>query len=158
MPLKDILVHLDASARSAVRLDLAIDLARRHDAHLTALHVVDIGLPLIAMGDGGGAAVAGLIDQMRDTALADAAGIEAAYRERIRRDSLPGEWRQAEGQVSEVGEQGRLSRNLGREGVRSMFREEVAKPFDGFDLVIRDRDGEQRRGPIRRHQASGGVF
>ena len=58
----------------------------------------------------------------------------------------------------EVGEQGRLSRNLGREALRSMFREEFAKPFDGFDLVIRDRDGEERRRPIRRHEAGGGVF
>ena len=41
MPLKDILVHLDAAPHSAGRLDLAVDLARRHGAHLTALHVVD---------------------------------------------------------------------------------------------------------------------
>ena len=58
----------------------------------------------------------------------------------------------------EVGEQGRLSGDLGREGVRSMLREEVAKPLDGFDLVIRDRDGEERRRPVRRHEAGGGVF
>ena len=103
MPLKDILVHLDATAQSAGRLDLAIDLARRHDAHLTALHIVDLGLPLIAMADGGGgAALAGLIDQMRDTGLADAARIETAFRERIRRDGVRGEWRQAEGMVAEL--------------------------------------------------------
>lgn len=103
MPLKDILVHLDATARSATRLELAIDLARRHDAHLTALHVVDIGMPLIAMADGGGgAALAGLIDQMRDTGLADASTIEAAFRERIRREGMQGEWRQAEGMVAEM--------------------------------------------------------
>ncbi len=103
MPLRDILVHLDATPQSGGRLDLAIDLARRHDAHLTALHVVDIGMPMIAMADGGGgAALAGLIDQMRDTALAEASRIEADYRERIRRESLPGEWRQAEGMVGEI--------------------------------------------------------
>lgn len=103
MPLKDILVHLDATPQSAGRLDLAIDLARRHDAHLTALHVVDIGMPLIAMADGGGgAALAGLVDQMRDTAIAEASRIEADYRERMRRESLPGEWRQAEGMVGEL--------------------------------------------------------
>jgi nucleotide-binding universal stress UspA family protein len=103
MSLKDILVHLDASAQSAGRLDLAIDLARRHGAHLTAVHIVDMGLPLIGMGDGsGGAALAGLIDQMRDTALAEASRIEADYRERIRRESIQGEWRQAEGMVGEL--------------------------------------------------------
>ena len=101
--LKDILVHLDATPQSAGRLDLAVDLARRHDAHLTALHIVDIGMPMIAMADGGGgAALAGLIDQMRDTALADAGRIEAAYRDRIRRESLSGEWRQAEGMTGEL--------------------------------------------------------
>ena len=103
MSLKDILVHLDASAQSAVRLDLAIDLARRHDAHLTALHVVDIGMPLIGMADGGGgAALATLIDEMRESGLAEARRIEADYRERIRRESMEGEWRQAEGMVGEL--------------------------------------------------------
>ncbi|MEO3474022.1 universal stress protein [Roseomonas sp. CAU 1739] len=103
MPLKDILVHLDTTPQSAGRLELAIDLARRHDAHLTALHVVDIGMPLIAMADGGGGvALAGLIDQMRESALADAARIEAAFRERMRREAMQGEWRQAEGMVAEL--------------------------------------------------------
>lgn len=103
MPLKDILVHLDTTDRSAVRLDLAIELARRHDAHLAALFVADIGLPLIAMGDGsGGAALAGLIDQMRDETLADSAQVEAAFRERMRREAMPGEWRRAEGMVAEL--------------------------------------------------------
>jgi nucleotide-binding universal stress UspA family protein len=103
MPLKDILVHLDTTPQSAARLDLAIDLARRHDAHLTALHVVDIGLPLIGMADGGGgAAIATLVDQMRESGLADARSIEAAYRERLRREALTGEWRLAEGMVAEM--------------------------------------------------------
>jgi nucleotide-binding universal stress UspA family protein len=102
MPLKDILVHLDATARSGQRLDLAIDLARRHEAHLSALCVVDIGLPLIAMDGGGGAALAGLIEKLRDTALADAARVEADFRERVRREALQGEWRQAEGMPGEL--------------------------------------------------------
>ncbi|MBR0650033.1 universal stress protein [Roseomonas terrae] len=103
MPLKDILVHLDTTARSAGRLELAIDLARRHDAHLTALHVVDIGLPLIGMADGsGGAAIASLVDQMREDGLADARRIEATFRERLRQEGLPGEWRVAEGMVAEM--------------------------------------------------------
>ena len=102
MPLKDILVHLDTAPQSAGRLDLAVDLARRHDAHLTALHVLDTGLPIVAMADaGGGASLAALMDQMRDAALADAATIEATFRERIRREDLRGEWRQAEGMLAE---------------------------------------------------------
>ena len=35
---KDILVQVDDSARAAVRLDLALGLAERHQAHLVALH------------------------------------------------------------------------------------------------------------------------
>ncbi len=103
MPLKDILVHLDTSPQSAGRLGLAIDLARRHDAHLTALHIIDIGMPLIGMADGGGGAgMAALLDQLRDTGLAEAARIEADFRERMRRESMQGEWRQAEGMVGEL--------------------------------------------------------
>lgn len=103
MPLKDILVHLDTTPQSAGRLDLAIDLARRHDAHLTALHIVDIGLPLIGMADGGGgAAIAGLVDEMRESGLAEARRIETAYRERLRQEALAGEWRVVEGMVGEM--------------------------------------------------------
>jgi nucleotide-binding universal stress UspA family protein len=40
MTFKDILVHIDNSEQSAAVLDLAIELARRHEAHLTGLHVV----------------------------------------------------------------------------------------------------------------------
>lgn len=103
MSLKDLLVHLDGTPQSAARLDLAVDLARRHEAHLTALYVVDIGLPLIAMGDAsGGAAIAGVIDDMRNASLAEGSRIEASFRERLRREALPGEWRQAEGMLGEL--------------------------------------------------------
>ena len=53
MKLCDILVQLDASPRARIRLDLAVALARQHRAHLTALHVIDVALPVMAMGDGG---------------------------------------------------------------------------------------------------------
>jgi len=103
MPLKDILVHLDATPQSGSRLDLAIDLARRHEAHLTALTVIDIGLPMIAMGDAsGGAAIATVVDDMRNASLAEAKRVEADYRERLRREAIPGEWRQAEGMLAEL--------------------------------------------------------
>lgn len=98
MPLRDILVHLDASDQGRARLDLAAGLARRHEAHLTGLFVVDIALPAIAAGDGGsGAAIATLLDRMRRDAIADAAAVETAFRDRLRRDGLAGEWRLVEG-------------------------------------------------------------
>ena len=40
MDFKDILVHVDNSKQCASRLDLAINLARKHKAHLTGLYVV----------------------------------------------------------------------------------------------------------------------
>lgn len=97
MPLRDILVHLDATAVGRARLALAAELARRHEAHLTGLFVIDVPLPVIAAGDGGGAALAALMDRMREDALAAAATVEAAFRDRLRRDGLAGEWRLAEG-------------------------------------------------------------
>lgn len=39
MTFKDILVHVDDSARSAIRFDLAVSLAAAHQAHLVALNV-----------------------------------------------------------------------------------------------------------------------
>ena len=40
MPIKDILVHIDNSHHCGVVLDLAIGLARKHQARLTGLHVI----------------------------------------------------------------------------------------------------------------------
>lgn len=98
MQLRDILVHLDATGPWRTRLGLAADLARRHEAHLTGLFVVDIPLPIIGAGDAGsGAALAELMDRMREDALAAAATVEAEFRDRLRRDGLAGEWRLAEG-------------------------------------------------------------
>ncbi|MBX6746422.1 MAG: universal stress protein [Acetobacteraceae bacterium] len=103
MQLKDILVHLDATEQARTRLRLAADLARQHDAHLTGLLVVDVMLPAITGADmGGGAMLAELLEQMRQDALADAAKVEAAFREQLRRDGIAGEWRQVEGPTPEI--------------------------------------------------------
>jgi nucleotide-binding universal stress UspA family protein len=40
MSIKDILVHVDATAASRVRLQLALTLAKRFDATLFGLHVI----------------------------------------------------------------------------------------------------------------------
>jgi len=40
MPLKNILVHLDISDHSAARLSLAVGLAQKHQARLTALYII----------------------------------------------------------------------------------------------------------------------
>ena len=102
MKLCDILVHLDASPRARIWLDLAVALARQHRAHLTALHVIDVALPVMAMGDGGGAVIAELMEQMRQTALKAGAQLQAAFQEAIRREGIMGEWRQVEGSAAEL--------------------------------------------------------
>ncbi|WP_237217460.1 universal stress protein [Falsiroseomonas oryziterrae] len=98
MSVRDLLVHLDGSPGSAGRLSFGADLAARLSAHLVGLHVVDVPLPVFAGADmGGGAAMAELIQRLQDDALAAAKPIEAGFREVLRREGLPGEWRQVEG-------------------------------------------------------------
>lgn len=102
MALKDILVHLDGTPASAQRLDIAADLARQHGAHLVGLFVAEIMLPPGIIGDAGGGAAMVLLDQMRETQLADAATARLAFEDRVRRDALSGEWRVIEGMGTEV--------------------------------------------------------
>ena len=42
MPYKDILVHLDDTPRSAVRMDIAVRLAAASGAHLTGVHAINL--------------------------------------------------------------------------------------------------------------------
>lgn len=49
MPYNDILVHIDSGKTNPARLDAAIALAQRHDAHLTGLYVIpQIAIPTYA--------------------------------------------------------------------------------------------------------------
>ena len=104
MPLKDILVHLDATPRCATRLQLAVALARQHDAHLIGLHVMEPLVPAMVLADGGGGGLllGDLIDQLQAQALGAAAPIEAGFRETLRREAILGEWRLVEGALPNV--------------------------------------------------------
>lgn len=103
MKLCDILVHIDQSPRALMRLDIAAELARQHGAHLTALQVIDVALPVMAMGDGGGGAViAELMEQMRQSALAAGVKLKVAFEAALARDGIMGEWRQVEGTTQEI--------------------------------------------------------
>ncbi|HEV7264243.1 MAG TPA: universal stress protein [Falsiroseomonas sp.] len=98
MAIRDILVHLDATPASTARLDLAAGLAQRLSAHLVGLYVLDVPLPVFAGGDvGGGAVTAELITAMREDSLASAARVAPLFREKLRREGIGGEWREAEG-------------------------------------------------------------
>jgi nucleotide-binding universal stress UspA family protein len=97
MALRDILLHLDAAAPAAARLDLAAGLAQRSGAHLVGLYPLDVPIPLITGEMGGGIALAGLMETMRGEALAEAGRAEAMFHERMSRNGLSGEWRLLEG-------------------------------------------------------------
>ncbi|MGO8919660.1 MAG: universal stress protein [Stellaceae bacterium] len=106
MALRDILVHLDASARSGVRLAAAADLALRHAAHLTALFVIEQPSAALFYGDPAGFVDARIVDEImdkvRERAMVDARRVEHDFRERLRRDGIEGEWRVVEGPVAET--------------------------------------------------------
>ena len=49
MGLKDILVHVDCSKANAARVQAAIELAQRHEAHVTGLYVIPwVNMPAYA--------------------------------------------------------------------------------------------------------------
>lgn len=101
MALKDIVVQLDGTAQSAIRLDVAVGLARKHAAHLTGLHVIDpvLNAPIL-YGDASSLPV--LIDQARGEAQEAANGIEMRFRERLQTEGIEGEWRLAEGRTADT--------------------------------------------------------
>ncbi|WP_428485856.1 universal stress protein [Rhodopila sp.] len=103
--MKDILVQLDQGARSAVRLGVAADLARRFGSYLTGLFVVDI--PNAEYLYGAGMPMAGLgpdptIDVMTAQARTRAEPVEAAFRQELRQHDLQGTWRIIEGDTPAV--------------------------------------------------------
>ena len=100
MALKDILVHLDGTPRSKIRLDVAARLATQCGAHLTGVHVIDIpsanyfygaAMPFVPTNP------EEIVGRMRADATEAATPIEAAFRDCMRRNGLQGEWRLVEG-------------------------------------------------------------
>jgi nucleotide-binding universal stress UspA family protein len=98
---KDILVHIDEGPRSATRLKLATDLAKRNQAHLTGLFVIDIPGSDLFYGAGMPFAGGGGMNQMMTTLRTEANGraetAGQAFREALRAEGLEGEWRVVEG-------------------------------------------------------------
>ena len=85
MPLKDILVLLDSRPSSPARLELALNLARRHGARLIAL----FPLPAAALRLGS------------DTPQAAAAALRNIFEERTAREKLSASWISDEGHPGE---------------------------------------------------------
>jgi nucleotide-binding universal stress UspA family protein len=99
MALNDLLVHVDNDAGCAARVDIALALAARHEAHLTGLHVmawprlpgyVEMELPR------------SFLELQHAHLLERAQRAEKSFHERARRGGVPAEWRVAEGDVVET--------------------------------------------------------
>jgi len=96
MALRDLVVLLDGSARDESKLAVAVQLARRHDAHLTGLCPLELLLPADMSFALGGYpdlwALPEFAKQVESQAKAKAAVIEAAFRELLRREAVTGDW------------------------------------------------------------------
>jgi len=98
---KDILVHLDEGPRSAMRLKVAVDLARRQNAHLTGIFVLDIPGSDLFYGAGmpyaGGGGMTEMVNSLRAESATRADSMAQQFKEAVRLQGLEGEWRQVEG-------------------------------------------------------------
>lgn len=115
---RDIVVVLGDSTASEIRLDVAVALAQRHDAHLTGFSALDMltstradvkplayseveTLPASQMLNWGAGSLAAS-SEIYQQAAEKAERIEAAFRSRLRSSAVRGEWRMAGGNVSET--------------------------------------------------------
>jgi nucleotide-binding universal stress UspA family protein len=96
MKLRDLVVLLDGSVRDEAKLAVALELARRHDAHLTGLCPLELLLPAdMSFALGGYPDLWALPEFARkidSQARTKAALIEAQFREMLRREGLKGDW------------------------------------------------------------------
>ena len=85
---------------------LALDLARRNDAHLTGLCPLELLLPsdlgFALAGYPEVMALQAAVDQLQTKASEQAQGIEQKFREALRREGVSGDWRTADGPVAEA--------------------------------------------------------
>jgi nucleotide-binding universal stress UspA family protein len=96
MSLRDLVVLLDGSARNEAKLTVAVELARRHDAHLTGLCPLELLVPPdVSFALGGYPdlwAMPEFAKQIESQAKTKAAIIEAEFRELLRREGITGDW------------------------------------------------------------------
>jgi nucleotide-binding universal stress UspA family protein len=116
--LRDIVVVLDDSTASEIRLDIAVALAQQHGAHLTGLSALDLLMPTrpVVRSRGNpegdtqppsqllnvGAASPVDYPEADRQAAERAEQLEATFRERLRFSQLQGDWRVVSGKVGEA--------------------------------------------------------
>lgn len=105
MKLRDLLVVLDGLARDEVVLGVALDLAQRHEAHVTGICPLELLYPAnLSLALGGYPEALALQEGMRRfeaEALEKAHHIEARFREQLRRNDAQGDWEVATGQAAD---------------------------------------------------------
>ncbi len=95
MGYKTILVHCDADPKVAYRLAIAVELAKRHDAHLVGVYIQE---PFEAPALLNGAAATGkLFTLFEETAQANLAAAKAAFAKAVKGTELLTEWRSDDG-------------------------------------------------------------
>ncbi len=106
MSFKDILVHIDETPRCATRLNLAASIARRHEAHLTGIFVLENPGADLFYGAGmpfaGGGGVDQMVNNMRSELATRAETAGQAFRDLARREGLRSEWRVVDGDTAEI--------------------------------------------------------
>jgi nucleotide-binding universal stress UspA family protein len=90
MSFKDLTVFVDAARGNDARVALAIGLARRHEAHLAAVHVVPVPdiPPYVDAG-----VVERVVKLHSERAAETARGLEQRFSEAARREAISAEWR-----------------------------------------------------------------
>jgi|HubBroStandDraft_1064217.scaffolds.fasta_scaffold00058_34 nucleotide-binding universal stress UspA family protein len=94
MMIKDILVHVDATPAAGRRLDLALSLAERTEAHVVGLYV-DSFEQMLMYSDV--YAVASLMEVVAEEAAREGAAAEARFQEEIAGRAVTTEWRAVKG-------------------------------------------------------------
>ena len=90
MTIKDVLVHVDNSRAMPGRVRAAAEFARRHDAHLTGLYVVEVPvLPSYAEAQ----IPAAIFDAQRASLVSVAAAAELVFRDIADNSGISSEWR-----------------------------------------------------------------
>lgn len=104
MPLKDLLLHFDASTQGARRLDYALHLAARENAHLIGLYTLDLvpTLSQLVRSYSGQIRDFETYVRIRNSELDRARQSEAQFRDGLRRQGVSGEWRFVEGLPAET--------------------------------------------------------
>jgi len=106
MRLRDFLVVLDGSARSKSVLALAVDLAQRHEAHVTGFCPLELLYPATLGSTLSGypspSALQDITDRFEADALDMADGIGKDFYEQIGRSNVAGNWQVASGSAAEA--------------------------------------------------------